>query len=108
MIPLPAGCTVPYEIQINVKYLTVDIIDWFTMIGGTVKEVKNYDWRGKEYISTVVQYGSAKPSYDRQDGSRTTLIRFNGKDASTASMFLLKFIDQVENHNMKEYQDYVF
>lgn len=108
MIPLPQGCTVPYEIQINVRYLTADMAEWFTMIGGTSKEIKNYDWRGKEYTSTIVQYGTAKASYDRKDGSRTTLIRFSGKDASTASMFLLKFMDQIQSHNMKEYQDYVF
>ena len=108
MIPLPAGCTVPYEIQINVKYLTADMVDWFTMIGGVATKVKNYDWRGKEYITTVVQYGRAKPSYDRKDGTNTTLIRFSGEDASTASMFLLKFMDIIQSHNMKEYQNYVF
>ena len=108
MIPLPTGCTVPYEIQINIKTVTPEIADWFAMVGGSIREVKNYDWRGKEYITTVVQYGQAKPSYDRKDGSDTTLIRFSGKDASTASMFLLKFMDVIQSHNMKEYQDYVF
>ena len=77
------------------------------MIGGSAREVKNYDWRGKEYITTVVQYGQAKPSYDRKDGSDTTLIRFSGEDASAASMFLLKFIDQIQSHNLKEAEQYV-
>jgi hypothetical protein len=108
MMPLPPGCTVPYEIQINVKTITPEIIEWFSLIGGVVREVKNYDWRGREYVSTIVKYGTAKDSYDRKDGSNNTLIRFAGADASTASMFLLKFMDQVESHNMKEYQDYVF
>lgn len=107
MIPLPAGCTVPHEIQISVKYLTIDMVNWFSMIGGTVKEVKNYDWRGKEYITIVTQYGRAKPSYERQDGTKETLLRFAGEDASTASMFLLKFMDQIKSHNMKEYKEYV-
>ena len=108
MIALPPGCTVPYEVQINVKSITADIVDWFNLIGGSVREVTNYDSRGREYINTVVQYGRAKPSYDRKDGTNTTLIRFSGEDASTASMFLLKFMDVIQSHNMKEYRDYVF
>ena len=108
MIPLSNGCNVGYEIQINIKQITPEIVDWFELIGGTSKKIKNYDWRGKEYITTVVQYGRAKPSYDRKDGSEQTLIRFAGSDASTASMFLLKFIDQIKSHNMKEHQTYAF
>jgi hypothetical protein len=108
MMPLPPGCTVPYEIQINVEKITQEIADWFILIGGSARIVKNYDWRGREYTSTIVSYGQAKDSYDRKDGTNCTLIRFTGADASTASMFLLKFIDQVKSHNMKEYQDYVF
>jgi hypothetical protein len=55
-----------------------------------------------------VQYGKAKPSYRMQNGTGSHLVRFHGDDASAASMFLIKFLDQIESHNMKEYQNYVY
>jgi hypothetical protein len=107
MIPLPPGCTVEYEIRIIVKLLTDEMGEWFDMIGGSATGTTYLDSRGREKISKQVQYGNAKPSYNMQNGAGTTLIRFNGADASAASMFLLKFMDQIESHNMKEYQEYV-
>ena len=43
-----------------------------------------------------------------EDGTNNVRLHFLGKDASTASVFLLKFNELVESHNMKEYDTYVF
>jgi hypothetical protein len=106
MIKLPPGCTLSYEIQINVSSLTDEIGEWFNMIGGVATMEKYYDSRGREKTKIFVQYGKAKRSYPRQDGTNTHLIRFAGSDAQVACMFLIKFMDLVVNHNMKEIEQY--
>ena len=107
MIQLPPGCKVAYEIRFYVNTLTDEMGEWFNMIGGQATILKEYDWRGHEHTIKQVQYGKAKPSYVTKDGTNLTLIRFDGVDASTASMFLLKFIDQIQSHNLKEAEQYV-
>jgi len=106
MMSLPPGCSVGYEIRFMVPTLTDEIGEWFNLIGGTATAIKEYDWRGKEHTVNQVQYGQAKPSYVTKDGTGLTLIRFNGTDASVASMFLLKFMDQIKSHNFNEYKDF--
>ena len=103
---LPPGCKVAYEIRFIVGELTDDIGEWFNMIGGSATRVKWWDSRGREHFTNQVQYGKAKASYRMQDGTGLTLIRFDGADASTASMFLIKFMDQIINHNLKELEHY--
>lgn len=104
MIPLPPGCTIGYEIKMVVDDLSDEMGKWFNMIGGSATAVEWWDSRGRRQLTNQVQYGNAKPSYKMQDGSGAVLIRFNGDDACTASVFLLKFMDQIRSHNMKEYQ----
>ncbi len=106
MIALPPGCTLSYEIQINVSAMTDEIGEWFNMIGGAATMEQYYDNRGKAKTSVFVQYGKAKRSYPRQDGTYTHLIRFAGADAQVACMFLMKFMDLVVSHNMKEIENY--
>lgn len=103
-MPLPPGCTVGHEIKIMVHELTDDMGEWFNMIGGSATQTEWHDAKGRKKYTKQVQYGRAKPSYKLQDGTDATLIRFSGDDASTASVFLLKFMDQIRSHNMKEYQ----
>lgn len=107
MIQLPPGCKVGYEIRFMVPELTDEMGEWFNTIGGSATMVKNFDWRGKEYTTRQVQYGKAKPSYVTQDGTKLHLVRFDGADAGAASMFLLKFINQIQSHNLKEAEHYV-
>lgn len=106
MIPLPPGCKRGYEIRFMVEELSDAMGEWFNMIGGTATRVQWYDSRGREKFTNQVQYGKAKSSYKMQDGTGLTLIRFSGEDASTASMFLIKFLDQIKQHNFKEYEQY--
>ena len=106
MQALPPGCRVAYEIRFMVQELTDEMGEWFNMIGGSATMLKEYDWRGREHTVKQVQYGKAKPSYVTKDGTGLTLVRFDGADASTASMFLLKFMDQIETHNLREAEHY--
>jgi len=106
MIALPPGCRVSYHIWIDVDTLTDAMCKWFSMIGGTVAKIPGPGYGASRVSDLVtrktVQYGKAKPSYYRQDGTGRVKINFNGDDASTASMFLLKFMDHVQAHNMQQ------
>lgn len=108
MIQLPPGCRVAYEIRFMVPELTDEMGEWFNMIGGTATKKQFWDHRGREQFTLHVQYGKAKPSYVMKDGTGLTLIRFDGADASAASMFLIKFMDQIVSHNLKEAEHYVY
>jgi hypothetical protein len=107
MIQLPPGCKLNYSIWIDVTELTDEMCEWFEMIGGSVTE-KTEAFSGRTYNLRVikeVRYGQAKPSYYRQDGTGHVKINFNGNDASTASIFLIKFNEYVIKHNMQEYNN---
>jgi hypothetical protein len=102
MISLPAGCTVTYAVWIDVTAMNQDIIDWYELIGGEVTTSSSFlDYQGRSKKITYVQYGKAKKCHYRQDGSGGVRLHFHGDDVSVASMFLLKFSDIVENHNMQ-------
>lgn len=105
MIALPPGCTVTYAIWIDVKEMSNDIVDWFDLIGGNVTEKSHYNHRGNKVINKYVQYGKGKPCHYKQDGSAGIRLHFHGDDASAASMFIIKFMDKIVNHNMKEVQE---
>jgi len=107
MQALPPGCKVAYEIRFYVESLTDEMGEWFNLIGGKATQVKWWDHKGREQFTNQVQYGKAKPSYKTQDGTGLYLIRFDGADASTASMFLIKFMDQIQIHNLREAEHYV-
>lgn len=107
MIPLPPGCHLVYEIQIVTNDLTNEMGEWFTLIGGTATQIQHMDWRGRPKYEKVVKYGKAKASHQMQNGSGEYLIRFAGEDASAASMFILKFMDNVITHNLRELENHV-
>jgi hypothetical protein len=105
MIALPPGCTVTYSIWIDVKKLDDEIIEWYKLIGGRVKEDRYWNARGKEQVQLYVAYGNSEWCYHHQNGAGGSRLHFHGNDASVASMFLLKFMDIVDNHNLKESQE---
>jgi hypothetical protein len=102
MMQLPPGVTVNYFIAIELDTLTDEMAEWFEMIGGKVTYKIEWDRRGRESKKSVVQYGKGKQSYWRQDGSGGCRLNFHGDDASTASMFILKFMEHVQQHNLTE------
>lgn len=101
MIKLPPGCSVAYGIRIDVDKLSTDMVEWFKTIDGHVIDKAYYGIRGNEVKSHQVSYGGGKYSHT-ETGSGITRIHFLGKDASVASMFLLKFSEHVTFHNLKE------
>lgn len=105
MIALPPGCTVNYPIFIEIDQLTDEIVEWYRLIGGTVTEKKHWNHRSREQTVKFVQYGRGKICYRRQDGTEGVRLHFNGEDAAVASMFIIKFMERVETHNLKEHEE---
>jgi prenyltransferase beta subunit len=105
MIALPPGCKVAYSITIDIDELTEGIVDWFDLIGGKVTADEFVDWRGNTRIEKYVQYGKGKRCYRYQNpvsGHPRVRLHFAGEDATVASMFILKFLENVKTHNLKE------
>lgn len=102
MMQLPPGCTVNYAITIEIREMTRDIIDWYKLIGGTVVEDETWDHRGRRKVFEYVQYGQGKRCHYRADGTGGIRLHFRGEDAQVASMFIIKFMHVIENHNMSE------
>ena len=102
MIALPPGCTVVYPIWIDVEGLTTDIVDWYEQVGGNKKVDTFWNSRGKETSIPYVSYGRGKWCHHHQNGYGGVRLHFNGEDASVASMFIIKFLDKVTAHNLKE------
>jgi hypothetical protein len=102
MIALPPGCTVTYSIWIDVNKLNDEIVEWYQLVGGRVKEDRYWNARGKEQVQLYVAYGKAKWCHHHNNGFGGSRLHFHGDDASVASMFLLKFMDIIDGHNLKE------
>jgi hypothetical protein len=102
MIPLPPGCTVTYSVYIDVDKLTNEMVKWYAMIGGYIFEDKWYDTRGREHIVKYVSYGKGKKCHHHQNGSGGTRLHWHGEDAATASVFLIKFFDNITQNNLQQ------
>jgi hypothetical protein len=102
VIALPFGCTVAFPVQIDVDKLTDEMCEWFDLIGGVVSTKTWYDARGREKSAKMVQYGKAKACHRYQDGSTRVKLHFHGDDASTASVFIMKFFEHVVHTNLEE------
>ena len=105
MIALPPGCTVTYAVWIDIKEMTNDVVDWYELVGGRKKTDSYYNHRGNKVNTEYVAYGNSKWCHYHQNGEGGVRLHFHGNDASLASMFLLKFMDIVSNHNLKVAMD---
>ena len=105
MIALPKGCSVPFTITIELKELTNEMIEWFVLVGGTTFEKEWFDHRGRRRTQPYVQYGNAKACHYHQNGQGGIRLQFHGNDAATASVFIMKFFDQIESTNLKEQKE---
>lgn len=102
MIALPAGCTVTYAVYVDVDRLTDEMVEWYQLIGGTVRQDKFYDSRGREQTVNYVAYGRGKRCHHHNNGHGGTRLHFHGDDASAASMFILKFLEHVTHNNLTD------
>lgn len=109
MIALPPGCRVVYPIWIDIESMSDDIIDWYHTIGGEITYDRYWDSRGKEMHTPFVRYGKGKRCHYHHNGVPPGGVRlhFDGEDASVASMFIIKFLDNITNHNLKEQMERV-
>lgn len=107
MIPLPPGCSVNFAITIDLTELTTEMVEWYELVGGIVTEKKHWNYKGREMIVKYVKYGKSKPCHRRQDGTTGVRLHFHGDDASVASMFIIKFLDYVEQTNLNTYMETV-
>ena len=102
MIALPPGCTVTYAVWIDIDHLSDDIIEWYRMVGGQVFGDTWHDHKGHERTTPYVSYGRGKRCHHHQNSTGGTRLHFHGDDASAASMFILKFLEHVTQHNLQE------
>ena len=103
MIALPPGCTVTYSVWIDIESLSEDIIEWYRSLGEEVRYDRHYNSRGKEVLTPYVRYGQGKWCHHHHNGTPGAVrLHFLGKDASVASMFILKFNDFITNHNLRD------
>ena len=102
MIALPNGCTVCYNITVDITELTDEMVRWYDAIGGIVTYDKYFNFKGTEVTKPYVAYNNYKCCHY---GNESIRLHFLGKDASVASMFLLKFMDKVFQHNLKEHNE---
>lgn len=107
MIVLPPGCKVGHDIAIDINQLTDDIIEWFRMIGGKVTSEEFISYTGSKRVDYWVQYGRGKRCYKYQNNTGRVKLHFSAEDATVASMFILKFNDNVVFHNLKGHTEYV-
>ena len=102
MIALPPGCTVTYAIWVDVDQLTEEMVEWYRLVEGKVYKDRWYDTRGREQSVYYVSYGRGKRCHHHQNGNGGTKLHFNGEDASTASMFIMKFFEHVTDNNLQQ------
>lgn len=107
MIILPEGVTINRNARIVVWTVTPEMVEWWQQVGGVVSVESWYDFKGREQKTTVLQIGKAKPSYKMQTGTGEVILNFNQEDANTALMFIMKFNNEINTHNLREYTDYV-
>lgn len=103
MIALPPGCTVNFPVKIDIIRLDDEIIEWYKTIGGNVYYDRFWNSLGKEVQQAYVSYGKGKRCHYHHNGQTGAVrLHFNGEDASVASMFVLKFMDNISGHNLEE------
>lgn len=102
MIPLPPGCSLAHSVFFELQDLDQDMIDWFKLVGGEVQIKQYHNYKGQLKEDIFVRYGKGKLCYRRQDGTNGVRIHFAGSDVSVASMFLIKFMDKIQQHNLHE------
>lgn len=102
MITLPPGCTVNYPIWIDVNRLTEDILEWYRLQEGTIFYDRFWDSRGREVNQPYVAFGKSKKCHYHHNGYGGVRLHFLGEDASMASLFILKFSDIIDRHNLQE------
>jgi hypothetical protein len=87
-------------IVIEISKLTDEMISWYQSVGGKSFQEEHYDYRGNPKQTTFVGYGRGKYCHHRKDGTGGVRLHFNEEDANIATLFIMKFTEHVEAHNI--------
>ncbi len=87
-------------IVIEIKGLTEEIVNWYRSVGGKIYRDDHWDHRGNKVIVYFVGYGKGKYCHHRKDGTVGVRLHFNQEDANIATLFIMKFTEYVEAHNI--------
>jgi hypothetical protein len=92
--------------KIHCQELTQEMVDWWVMMGAEAQVIEDNYWTrhkgnvtDKNYRIRMPGLGS-KWSHQFNDGSRQYLIHLLEKYAPEASLFILKWPDNVINHDI--------
>lgn len=91
-----------HPIVIEIKGLTDDMVNWYQSVGGKTYMDDYWDYKGNRRKLNYVQYGKGKYCHHRKDGTVGVRLHFNEEDASVATMFILKFPEYIESHNIEQ------
>ena len=92
--------------RIYCKELTQEMVDWWIMMGAEAQEIHEdyYDRKGlvkiKHYRIRMPGLG-AKYSYQCNDGAKTIIIHLMEQYAPEASLFILKWPENIINHDIR-------
>ena len=89
-------------IVVEIKGLTKDMVDWYRSVGGKVYEDEHWDYKGRKINVYFVGYGKGKFCHHRKDGTVGVRLHFNEEDANIATLFIMKFTEYVEAHNIEQ------
>ena len=95
----------PFKIHTNA--LTQEMVDFWVMMGAEAQEITDDYWvktGRKTDKSYRIRMGRGDWSHKFNDGSNNYLIHMREEFAPEASMFIMKFIDNIINHDIKVHQ----
>ena len=93
--------------RIYCKELTQEMIDWWIMMGAEAQEIHEEFYTQRSGTQQVKHYRirmpglGAKYSYQCNDGHGTVLIHLLEQYAPEASLFMLKWPDNIINHTIE-------
>ena len=93
----------PFKIHTNA--LTQEMVDFWVMMGAEAQEIQeeHYDRKGlvkiKHYRIRMGKQGDWSHKFN--DSSGTYLLHFREEFAPEASLFIMKFIDAIINHDIR-------
>ncbi len=92
--------------KIHCRVLTQEMVDWWVMMGAEAQEINEDYWSSRKGNVSEKHYRirmpalGAKWSHRFNDGSNEYLIHLMEKYAPEASLFILKWPDNVINHDI--------
>ena len=90
--------------KIHTTALTQEMVDFWVMMGAEAQEITDDHWAkaGRKIDKHYrIRMGKGDWSHKFNDGSGNYLLHFREEFAPEASMFIMKYIDTIINHDIK-------